>query len=1575
MGTLNGWRFGMHAPVLLLLAVSLVLSVPAAAAPYISEVMAANNSVIQDEDGDYSDWIELYNPGDEAVDLSGYGLSDNPDNPYKWRFVTASIPAGGYLLVFASGKDRPDPPYYWETVVRKDDDWRYFRATVAPPADWRDAAFDDSGWTSGAGGFGSLAALDRTIISKNTPSICIRKSFTIADTAAVSDCLLQIDYQHAFVAYLNGTELRRANIGVQGTTPAYDTMAEGYSGSELARGEPYPVYQVREIRPLLVPGTNVLAIEVHNTGMPSMGLYSDLSVVPNLTLRLTSKPSPLRGVPDDLVFSIPEDEPYYLHTGYKVASAGETLVLTNPTGTTLDRVDTGSIPGDRSAGRVPGSMDWVLLAEPTPGAQNTGAGYHGVSSAVVAASVPGGRYDAGVTVALSTGTAGAVIRYTLTGANPDETSPLYTAPLSIDTTTVLKASAFEPGLLPGPVCANSYFIADPTTIAILSMSTHPDNFFDEEIGFLYGDSYSGTGNWMEDWERPVHLEFFEPDGSFGFSADVGVQASGVASRRRPQHPMRLFARKGYGDTKIAYQIFPHVPVAEFERLELRVAGNENPINTFYRDAMIHTLVRGLDLEVQAYRPCSLFLNGAYWGVYNLRERADENTVASHHGLDPADIDYIQYTNDPNSEDFDVISGSPDDFLALAAFFEECDLSDPDAYERVSSWIDLDNFIDSVVTEIYAANKNWPGHNFRAWRVHGSEGRWRWPIQDLDWGFYITLVHDDMVTYATDPASGLAGHNTIFFRKLLENPDFKYRFINRIAGYCGTIFRPEVVVATIDSLSAERDPEMQREIARWVTAPYYFDWMPDTYAEWLQGVEETREFARRRIPYLQQHVVAKFGLSGTADLTVTVTPADAGQVRVDTVFPDADPWTATYFKDVPVPFTALPAFGYRFVGWQGASTSTDAELSLILTGATALTAVFEKVADDVVLAREGSPYTFEVSQTVTAGHSLTVEAGVEILMGPGAAIIVNGSLVVNGTEEEPVVIHALDDREGWDAIRIADATAPCVLTHMTIRDARAGADPVMLEAAVMSLNSEVTLDGCIFENNLQCFAADGGAVIVRGCTFENTNRSEHIHIVRADAPLVEECLFRGVNNEDAIDFDFVTDGVIRNNRILRTMNPDCDGIDIGDLCDGLLITGNTIYDCFDKGISVGEDSQNVRIENNVIAGCDYGIAVKDSSTAVIDHVTLYGNRIAVAAYEKGARYHGGGNATVTNAILSGSTEAAVYTDVLSTITFSWSLAETEILPGTGNLNNDPMFTAGPARLFVLLPDSPAINSGDPAHALDEDGSRTDMGASVESAQELSVVINEINYRSANDFDPDDWVELYNPLSGPVDMSGWAFMDEDDTHRFVIPSDTVLDAGSYLVLCRNLTAFQTLFPSVTTCLGGMEFGLNNGGELIRMYDARGVLVDYVVYDDEDPWAFQPDGNGPTLALRDASLDNSLPESWRASLGHGTPGGANGPLGVAEEPGPLAFSLGANYPNPFNPSTTIPFTIAEDGKVSLTVYNLAGQWVRELVAERLTAGEHTAVWDGRDTDGRTVASGVYLARLVAGEREQVRRMLLMK
>jgi len=263
---------------------------------------------------------------------------------------------------------------------------------------------------------------------------------------------------------------------------------------------------------------------------------------------------------------------------------------------------------------------------------------------------------------------------------------------------------------------------------------------------------------------------------------------------------------------------------------------------------------------------------------------------------------------------------------------------------------------------------------------------------------------------------------------------------------------------------------------------------------------------------------------------------------------------------------------------------------------------------------------------------------------------------------------------------------------------------------------------------------------------------------------------------------------------------------------------------------------------------------------------------------------------------------------------------------------------------------------------------------------NIVINEINYHSAEDFDPEDWVELYNPGIEDLDISGWEFKDENDTHIFTIPNNTILTGDEYLVLCKDSALFSTAFPGITNFIGDFDFGLSGGGEPIRLFDAEGTLIDSVDYDDEEGWPTLPDGNGNTLELIDPFFDNTLAESWQASDGNGTPGSENSQGATSVEDTIIKQNMNLhNYPNPFNPSTTISFELNTDSTeaTELVIYNLRGQKVKKFTFpnENLGTSEQNVVWNGTDDNGKSVSSGIYFYKLKSGNFEQTKKMILTK
>ncbi len=261
---------------------------------------------------------------------------------------------------------------------------------------------------------------------------------------------------------------------------------------------------------------------------------------------------------------------------------------------------------------------------------------------------------------------------------------------------------------------------------------------------------------------------------------------------------------------------------------------------------------------------------------------------------------------------------------------------------------------------------------------------------------------------------------------------------------------------------------------------------------------------------------------------------------------------------------------------------------------------------------------------------------------------------------------------------------------------------------------------------------------------------------------------------------------------------------------------------------------------------------------------------------------------------------------------------------------------------------------------------------------SIIINEINYNSASNFDSDDWVELYNRGISDIDISDWLFKDEDDNHIFIIPKNTILKSNEYLVLINDSTLFESSFPSITNYTGSLGFGFSGSGELLRLFDDQLNLIDSVHYDDELPWALNADGKGSSLELKSPDLNNDLGENWSSSINHGTPGEKNSINTDNKDLAyniPYQFELLQNYPNPFNPTTKIKYSIALVGtkhsiSVQLEVYDILGNEIAALVNCDQPAGSYEVTFDASK-----LASGIYFYTLKADNFIASKKLILLK
>jgi hypothetical protein len=895
---------------------------PSTAQIIINEYQSSNIHCLLDEDEDTPDWIELYNAGRTAVSLDHYGLSDQAANPYRWVFPKMVLPAGEFLLVYASGKDRRVGAGHWETVVSWGDPWRYRANRSAVPDGWREPGFDAGGWTNGPSGIGYGDDDDATVIPKCV-SVSMRATFTVDDPSLVRGICLQIDYDDGFCAWLNGVEIARANLGIPGSPelqwderPLVNHEAHIYAGGQP---ESHPLDAVLA---LLQPGSNVLAVEVHNAG----GQSGDLSAIPMLSLGFDQAPPGARGTPDLIRLTVPHP-----HTNFRLDTAGELLLLHDSRGALVDSVRMQPLLADQSWGRVPDGGDiWLFMDESTPEAANQ-PGRPGDFTDAPQFSVVGGLCASPVDLELRASTPASKVYYTLDCAEPDTSAVLYTEPIHVAQTTIVRARAFAPGKLPSPTVTHSFILDEPTDLLVVSLVTDPVNLWDEQIGiYVLGPGadpsfpYEGANFW-KDWERPVHFQFFAPDGG-GFRAEGGVKIHGSNTRALPQRPLRLIARGGYGYPLIAYQAFSDKPIAAFKRLILRNSGNDWH-HTYLRDALAHAWAGELSLDRQAWRPARVYLNGEYWGLYDLREKIDRFFLQENWGINPDNVDLLE-------DQHRVMEGDADNYMAMLDYIGSHDLSQDDVLAQVAAMMDVDNFAAYYILRVFLGNTDWPGNNIRYWRSREPGSRWRWILHDAEMGLGLNDegYQHNTLAHALDPSSVSAINapwSTFLMRSLLKNQSYRYAFINRYADCLNTLFLPESTLVLVEALKSQIEDEIPRQVERWGS----------TTATWEEQLANVRQFLRERPRVARVHLMEQFDLADTIRLTLDVQPAGSGRICLTACAVDSA-WAGTYFAGVPLTLRAVPANHYRFIGWSDSLLPGDAEVVVTPTADYSLCARFD-----------------------------------------------------------------------------------------------------------------------------------------------------------------------------------------------------------------------------------------------------------------------------------------------------------------------------------------------------------------------------------------------------------------------------------------------------------------------------------------------------------------------------------------------------------------------------------------------------------------------------------------------------------
>ncbi|MVM31357.1 spore coat protein CotH [Spirosoma sp. HMF4905] len=539
-------------------------------------------------------------------------------------------------------------------------------------------------------------------------------------------------------------------------------------------------------------------------------------------------------------------------------------------------------------------------------------------------------------------------------------TPSYFPTTSIFKGTVVRAMAYKANAIPSDIVTQTYFVTPSLprySIPVVSITLNEKHLFDYNTGIYTAGvtfdnwrtanptttaSYCTTGNFSNEGdasERPGNVEFFLNNASV-INQRIGLRIHGGCSRFVPRKSLRL-----YGSGDFEYPFFDNRPASLFyNRLILRNGGNDWDYTTLV-DAFGQRMVRHLPFDTQSNRPSALFLNGEYWGVHNLYERYDKYYVNRNYAVATDSVDMVEISLGYEANEGDLVS-----YNALKTYFTQ---TSPVNYTYVRTQMDVENFADYQIAEIFVANTDWPANNVSLWRKrtsqykptapYGHDGRWRWMLRDLDFGLTgQNYAQQNTLDNATMTTSQYAEF-TLFFRRLLDIPAFKTYFINRYADLLNTTFHPTRTVALLDSIQQQYQPYMPEHFNRWITGT--------NFTSWLSNMGNINNFLQLRPDSARKHLRLKFGLTATRSLTINVSNTAQGYVKVNTIdilpttvgVPASPyPWTGVYFQGNPITLVAKAKAGFIFQYWKEGNTivSTDTAYSFNPTANRNLVAIFE-----------------------------------------------------------------------------------------------------------------------------------------------------------------------------------------------------------------------------------------------------------------------------------------------------------------------------------------------------------------------------------------------------------------------------------------------------------------------------------------------------------------------------------------------------------------------------------------------------------------------------------------------------------
>lgn len=516
------------------------------------------------------------------------------------------------------------------------------------------------------------------------------------------------------------------------------------------------------------------------------------------------------------------------YSDFSISASGEKLLLSDADGKEIQKLKLPEQYGCISYGRATGSGEYGFFENATRCKKNEKEVFQTRTEAP-ALETDNGFYAGEVRV-IARAPEGTTLRYTTDGDTPTGKSKVFPKDgLLLKKTTVLRLKSFREDAVSSVTVSGSYFINDDPQTPIVSLITDDRYLFNKKTGMLVKGNGS-IPNYSKGFEYPVNIEYFNGTGQCEINQMGTFTCSGHSARVNSQKSIALYARKAYGKDRFSFNPFPTRDYPDYKSLLLRAA-NSDTYATRLRDVVASSLAEGQGILYQDYVVIQVYINGEYWGHYNLREKINKHFIAQYEGVtEEKDVDNIDILARTGTDQF-LQNGDNTDWLELCDFCKKEDLNIPENLQYVEERLDIGNMFTHAAFEIILGNVDFT--NVRVYRVPG--GKWKYLLFDVE-ACWRNLDPTPIEYYIKKVGAKIQGFRHEPLNALLQVPEMKARFLTRVAEVLDQCFRWPYVESRFDRVTEQLEPILGRHISRWKNM---------TMTNWRKNMNAIKYYARVR----------------------------------------------------------------------------------------------------------------------------------------------------------------------------------------------------------------------------------------------------------------------------------------------------------------------------------------------------------------------------------------------------------------------------------------------------------------------------------------------------------------------------------------------------------------------------------------------------------------------------------------------------------------------------------------------------------------------------------------------------------